>query len=713
MRSLVHLCTSALLLAACNNTLQTQPAPTATATITGKVKLTGVTDASGVAITAVGPSIASGASAADGSYSLGPVIPGVYLVTGTVDDSLERTRSTVVTVATTAAASDLTFTILGTLSGTATRTGGTSNAGIELSILGSASNALTDATGKYQIGGVPLGSVALSAAAAGYVPASQLVTVARGTTTVPAFALSLIPPAPTVTLSITVQGSGLVASSPAGIGCNSTCSATFAPNSSVTLVATPAAGYTFTSWSSSACNQATCVLTLAQSTSLTATFTARPLTVETIGPGKGTVTSLSNGAQVTLTATADPGYLFVGWQGDCSGTGSCSVTPPANVQAAFTEAFFYANGNALPYAIYGVGLQGGPLSDFSTLVDLGANSFSVSPDGLSIAFGSYWNGNGNNGSYQNLWLLDLVTGAATQLTKYTTAASINGNAPPLFSPDGSTIAFLSNQDPTKTTEATISGDNLWTVKRDGTGLGAVTTYVSDELLQPGFNEARVYDWSPDGTMLAFVATPPAPAGDVVPAVVTTYANVFTIHVDGTALTQVTQFNSGTVNANPYSVSWSPDGSKVGFISTQAAGTNNTGGTTTGPQNAWTATLATSTLFCVSCSAPVSGVYDAFYARSGHGMVLEATTQEGDVNPTDLYSINDDGTAATNLTNYTNSNDGPYGAWWHLDQTTLLYSYYQDNALGIWAIPASGGGPVLVFAAPNEYASTPYANEEDD
>ena len=95
------------------------------------------------------------------------------------------------------------------------------------------------------------------------------------------------------------------------------------------------------------------------------------------------------------------------------------------------------------------------------------------------------------------------------------------------------------------------------------------------------------------------------------------------------------------------------------------------------------------------------------------MVLEATTQEGDVNPTDLYSINDDGTAATNLTNYTNSNDGPYGAWWHLDQTTLLYSYYQDNALGIWAIPASGGGPVLVFAAPNEYASTPYANEEDD
>ena len=77
------------------------------------------------------------------------------------------------------------------------------------------------------------------------------------------------------------------------------------------------------------------------------------LTVSDVG--NGTVTSddghincgsncsynYNNGAQVTLTATAPSGWIFTGWSGACSGTGSCHVTMTQNlsVTATFTVSY--------------------------------------------------------------------------------------------------------------------------------------------------------------------------------------------------------------------------------------------------------------------------------------------------------------------------------------------------------------------------------------
>ena len=48
---------------------------------------------------------------------------------------------------------------------------------------------------------------------------------------------------------------------------------------------------------------------------------------------------LDDGQTVHLVATADPGWKFDGWQGDCSGVGACDLTMTADqsVVAAFTE----------------------------------------------------------------------------------------------------------------------------------------------------------------------------------------------------------------------------------------------------------------------------------------------------------------------------------------------------------------------------------------
>ena len=82
-------------------------------------------------------------------------------------------------------------------------------------------------------------------------------------------------PNATLTVATTGTGTGLVASSPAGISCGATCSASFALSSTVTLTATPAGGSTFAGWSGD-CSGAstTCTVTILGAASATATFTA-------------------------------------------------------------------------------------------------------------------------------------------------------------------------------------------------------------------------------------------------------------------------------------------------------------------------------------------------------------------------------------------------------------------------------------------------------
>jgi uncharacterized repeat protein (TIGR01451 family) len=160
----------------------------------------------------------------------------------------------------------------------------------------------------------------------------------------------------TLTVSNTGAGSGSVASSPSGISCGATCSATFASGKLVTLTATPSAGSTFGGWSGGGCSgTGTCAVTLNADTSVTATFApvTHSLAVSKAGTGTGSVTSspsgidcggtcsasYDEGSTVTLTASADAGSAFSGWTGGgCTGTGTCSVTLDSDttVTATFT-----------------------------------------------------------------------------------------------------------------------------------------------------------------------------------------------------------------------------------------------------------------------------------------------------------------------------------------------------------------------------------------
>ncbi|MFY9271246.1 MAG: DUF1565 domain-containing protein [Candidatus Manganitrophaceae bacterium] len=147
------------------------------------------------------------------------------------------------------------------------------------------------------------------------------------------------------TLTVTKSGNGTVTSSPDGINCGTTCSASFNIDTVVTLTATPSANFIFSGWSGACTGTRTCAVTMDDAKSVTATFNLQTfrLTVNKSGNGSGTVTSdpagincgptstcsatFNIGTRITLTARQSDNSTFTSWSGcDTTDRNSCTVT---------------------------------------------------------------------------------------------------------------------------------------------------------------------------------------------------------------------------------------------------------------------------------------------------------------------------------------------------------------------------------------------------
>ncbi len=150
---------------------------------------------------------------------------------------------------------------------------------------------------------------------------------------------------PPIELNVTKVGQGTVTRAPdkASYGCNET----------VTLTAAPALDWAFQGWSGALSgSELVKTITLTKSESVTATFTNSTLyavnvNVTSNGDGVGgTVTKNPDaagylyGTDLTLTATPTPGWSFVGWSGDYTGTDPVAVVPVTgnmNITATFDQ----------------------------------------------------------------------------------------------------------------------------------------------------------------------------------------------------------------------------------------------------------------------------------------------------------------------------------------------------------------------------------------
>ena len=165
-----------------------------------------------------------------------------------------------------------------------------------------------------------------------------------------------------LTVNKNAAAGGTVTSSPSGINCGTSCSASFSAGTQVTLTASPAPGWQFSSWSG--CDSAsgnTCIVNMTGNRTVTANFTQPPilytLTVNKNAAAGGTVTSdppgincgtncgtqsanFAAGIPVTLTASPAPGWQFSSWSGCDSASGNtCIVNMTGNrtVTANFTQ----------------------------------------------------------------------------------------------------------------------------------------------------------------------------------------------------------------------------------------------------------------------------------------------------------------------------------------------------------------------------------------
>ena len=144
-----------------------------------------------------------------------------------------------------------------------------------------------------------------------------------------------------LSVALTGTGSGRVTSMPIGIDCPSgACSHDYTEGTVVELVPSPASSSLFNGWGGDCSGNGSCQLTMDQARSVSADFILQSFSLEVGVVGSGRITSAPTGIDcpddcsesfpidetVTLTATPVAGAQFLSWEGDCTGTGACTVT---------------------------------------------------------------------------------------------------------------------------------------------------------------------------------------------------------------------------------------------------------------------------------------------------------------------------------------------------------------------------------------------------
>ena len=213
-------------------------------------------------------------------------------------------------------------------------------------------------------------------------------------------------PVPTHALHVyTGASAGAVTSSPSGISCGSTCSATYNADQTVTLTAAVPPGYVLDSWSGCDTTSGdTCTVAMSSDRSVwlytsiqtynltidkqgTGTVTSSP---SGINCGSSCVTSFPSGQSVTLTAAPASGSTLGGWSGCDSASGStCTVS--MNSARTVTASFRSGSSGGLDPTFGASGVTLTPVGDGGD----GGTGIVREGDGSLAVVGSGFDSHGN------------------------------------------------------------------------------------------------------------------------------------------------------------------------------------------------------------------------------------------------------------------------------------------------------------------------------
>lgn len=261
--------------------------------------------------------------------------------------------------------------------------------------------------------------------------------------------------------------------------------------------------------------------------------------------------------------------------------------------------------------------------------------------------------------HRTLHVLEISSGRVRQVTN-----TPNDEHFPAWSPDAKRLAFGSR-------------NQVFLVNSDGSERTQITR-------TPGQWEAFTPTWSPDGTQLA----------------VASHGNIFIIPADASAAdtttwTQLTQFDMNRTDAGAYTPAWSPAGDRIAFnvMKAPAEGQNST------TQNTRTEIYTMQTDGSDLQRVTTDATFNASLAWSPDGTRLAfVSTRAGNH---DIYVINVDGTNQMQLTN--NNAEDTLPAW-SPDGQHVAFATNRSGNWDIYATSVDGieQRPLMQTAANEEY-----------
>lgn len=182
-------------------------------------------------------------------------------------------------------------------------------------------------------------------------------------------------------------------------------------------------------------------------------------------------------------------------------------------------------------------------------IQAGDNAGVFSPDGTRIAFGTY-RGHVVNGEieFSSIGVMDVNGSHRRQVTVSAAYSGDDGGV--AWSPDGKHLVYARSN---AGTTAPVGGRALFVIDVDGSHRRQLTPW--------SLGAGGTPDWSAATNLIVFRAVDNEEAGK---------GNFYTIHPDGTGLTQVTHFTDTVIS---HKVGFSPDGKWIVFAKDGMGGAN--------------------------------------------------------------------------------------------------------------------------------------------
>ena len=297
-------------------------------------------------------------------------------------------------------------------------------------------------------------------------------------------------------------GSGTVISSPDGINCGSTCSASFTAGQAVVLTAAAASGSTFAGWSSSCSGtSAATTITLSMSASCGAAFTSTTSVTRPANDALSAATAISGtsgsttGTSVNATKetseanhAGNSGGKSVWWTWTPAGTGSATITTVGSSFDTLLAVYTGTSVTSLTAVASNDDISTSTLQSSVTFTATAGQAYLIAVDGYSAASGSIvlnWTQTvGTSGPSNNSFSSAIALTSASGTTSGTNAAATKETSEPRHAGNGGGASVWWKITPTAAGRVTVntagsSFDTLLAVYT-GSSVSQLTTITSND-----------------------------------------------------------------------------------------------------------------------------------------------------------------------------------------------------------------------------------------